>query len=511
MAYEVGDVVETTEWSKEHDGFYIILEVRDNYTYLCKALFCRNKRSNKRSFTSGVNRVVGHIDDISGFLAELGQAKGGKMLDQSQRRNAELLVSRAKIAMLESHPFYAHILTRLTFELDESLVMPGTDLPIVSATDGKRILINPLRYVMLSKGEQVTTLAHEQLHCLDGHLWRRGQRDPLWANVAQDIYIYHVLRSEGFTVLADNAEALTAVLHKHAKRNAGGFAYDLDNLTDMFWEQIYEAIVPASQSQQSSGGQGQGDDSGQPGQGQPQPGKDVSKYAGGCYHEYSGTDARETAEQWKQWVREAGLYAKMAGAAPGRWQELVDAATPQPPFETRFFGHLKRGLGGDQSFDAFSRRAISRGEYLPQEVVEVMGETVLVNDTSGSRTTDDLAYAYGVFRTWRSLHPCVAHCVDMDTEAHWRTFKEDEELPVQWEAHGRGGTRFAPLFVTIREKKLDPSLIVYFTDGFLSDEDDLAEVRPECDVIWVLTGAYRRNWKPPFGQIVEVSPQEVKR
>lgn len=430
------------------------------------------------------------------------------MLDTQQLRNAQLLVSRAKIAMLESHPFYAHILTRLQFELDESLTMPGTDTPILSATDGRRLMINPLLYVALSKDEQVSTLAHEQLHCLDGHLWRRGQRDASWANVAQDIYIYHVLRSESFAILRDNEHALTLILHKHAKRQAAsGHAYDLRDFDGMFWEQIYDAITPDSQQQQSSGRQGDDDSDGQgdASQGQGQAQSNATKYgAGGCYHETNGSESRETAEQWKQWIREAGMYAKLAGAAPGRWQELVDAATPQPPFETRFFEHLKRGLGGDSSFDAFSRRAISRGEYLPQEVVEQMGETVLVNDTSGSRTSDDLSYAYGVFRSWRGLHPCVAHCVDVDTEVHWRTFDADDELPAKWQAMGRGGTAFAPLFDAIRERKLDPALVVYFTDGYLFDEDELAKVTPSCDVIWVLTGEFRKGWEPPFGEVVQV-------
>lgn len=432
-------------------------------------------------------------------------------MDERELRNAQLIVSRAKIKMLESHPFYAHILTHLRFDFRDELPMAA-----ISATDGKSVFINPTAYVALPKDEQVTVLAHEQLHCLDGHLWRSGTRDKLWANVAQDIYIYHVLKSEGFATLRDNEKALTLFLHKQAKRNVGGYAHDLDNFAGMFWEQIYEAITPPQQSQpqpQSGGDDGDGDgqdgDGDSKGSGSGKPGgAPSSKGVGGCYHPQSGPAGVEAREQWKQWIREAGMYAKMAGANPGRWQELVDAATPRVPFETRFFDFLKRGLGGEQTFDAFSRRHLSRGMYLPSDVVEQMGETVLVCDTSGSRSREDLAYAYGVFRTWRAQHPCRVHVVDCDTECHWRTFEEFEELPAQWDVKGRGGTRFSPPFAEVARRQLDPALLIFFTDGYLFDHAELAALKPSYNVMWCLTGEYNRRWTAPFGDMVRVDRPE---
>jgi predicted metal-dependent peptidase len=425
------------------------------------------------------------------------------MLDDKALRHAQLIVSRAKIQMLESHPFYAHILTHLKFEFRDELPLGST-----SATDGKSVFIQPERYVALPKGEQVTVLAHEQLHCLDGHLWRSGTRDKLWANVAQDIYIYHVLKSERFDTLRDNEHALTQFLHKRAKRQpSSGYAYDLDDFAGQFWEQIYEAITPDSASQSSSS-DGAGD--GSPSQGQAQgKANGQGDGVGGCYHPQSGPAASEAREQWKQWIREAGMYAKMAGATPGRWQELVDAATPAVPFETRFFDFLKRGLEGESTFDSFARRHISRGMYLPSEIVEQMGETVLVCDTSGSRSKEDLAYAYGVFRSWRALHPCKVHVVDCDTECHWRTFEEYDELPAQWEAKGRGGTYFAPPFEEVKRRQLDISLLVFFTDGYLFDHDALSKLKPTYETMWVLTGEHDKGWKAPFGEMVKVTRPEA--
>src|SRR5579864_1573215 len=133
-------------------------------------------------------------------------------MDEKTAKNAQLLVSRAKIAMFESHPFYAHILTRLRVELVDQL--PGGS---VSATDGRKLYVSAEKYAALPKAEQLTVLAHEQMHCLDGHLWRRGQRDPQWSNIAQDIYIYHVLCADGFAIIKHNEVALEGILQKFAK------------------------------------------------------------------------------------------------------------------------------------------------------------------------------------------------------------------------------------------------------------------------------------------------------
>jgi predicted metal-dependent peptidase len=441
------------------------------------------------------------------------------MMDAKQLKEATFILSRAKIAMLEKHPFYAHILTHLQFEFVESL--PGGS---PSATDGKKIYIVPDMYLAKSKGQQITTLAHEQFHNLDGHLWRCGDRDPLWANVAQDIFIYHVLQDEGFETLAANEEALTKILHIQAKRNpVSGYAYDLHDFKGQFWEQVYETIAPAKQGggggdgeddsegddQQDGSGEGDGDseDDGQQGNTKSKgksKGKPGMDQCGHCYKpgKPQDADSKETREQWKEWIRQAGTYAKMAGANPGRWTELVQAATPQVPFESHFYEFLKRGLGGDQSYDSFNRRFLHRGEYFPTDTMQVMGETVLVNDTSGSRTTEDMAYAYGVFKAWREQHPCKVHVVDVDTEcAKWRTFEEFDELPEKWEAHGRGGTRFDTPFLDIAAKHIEPVALIYMTDGY--NYGDFAP-KPPYEVMWVLTGAYDKNFKPPYGTVVPV-------
>jgi predicted metal-dependent peptidase len=413
-------------------------------------------------------------------------------MDDKLAKHTQLLVSRAKIAMLESHPFYAHILTHLQFKIEDELPH-GT----VSATDGRHLFISAVKYAALSKQEQLTALAHEQLHCLDGHLWRRGSRDPLLSNVAQDIYIYHLLKVEKFAVLQDNEAALTAILQKCANGT-----FTLNDFSKNFWEQIYDAIAPsaaaqAAQAAQGQSGPSQGDDDGD---GQA---TGVPPACGHCYQPAkSPAEAKETAQEWKQWIREAGIYARMAGATPGHWSELVDAATPPVPFESRFAELLKRGLGGDQSYDTFARRHIHNGSYFPSEVIEQMGETIAIVDTSGSRSHEDIAYALGIFRSWREMHPCRFHLVECDSEtAGWKTYEEWDVLPAQFEMHGRGGTSFEPPFLQVTERNLNPAVLIFITDGY--NYGDFAP-KPSYEVLWVLTGDFDEDFAPPYGTVCKV-------
>jgi predicted metal-dependent peptidase len=64
-------------------------------------------------------------------------------------------------------------------------------------------------------------------------------------------------------------------------------------------------------------------------------------------------------------------------------------------------------------------------------------------------------------------------------------------------AHGRGGTRFTPVFDYVEEHDLQPDALVYFTDLGCSDYPD----DPGYPVIWAAT---ERATKPPFGDVIDI-------
>src|SRR5215472_8392110 len=79
-------------------------------------------------------------------------------------------------------------------------LVPGS-LPTM-ATDGSRIVYNPIFVVQLKPVELEGTLAHAVLHCALGHQCRRGERDPELWNQAADFAINPILLGNGFTLPA---------------------------------------------------------------------------------------------------------------------------------------------------------------------------------------------------------------------------------------------------------------------------------------------------------------------
>ncbi len=372
-------------------------------------------------------------------------------------KDIQYQASRARIAILARHPFYGHILTRMRFEFVEGAG--------ITATDGESIFIFP-SFGALSLEEQISALVHEVLHALDGHIWRTGKRDAWWANVAQDVFIHHVLEKERLATVRENARTLREILQAR-----GGHL--ISDFKGQFWEQIYEVIKDQ-----------------RPGQGTLN-----------CYRPAkAGHD-----ETFRQWVRQAAMYAQQAGQAPGPWQEFVEAAMPKVPLETKLFEFLQRGIGSEQSWAACNRRWVYTDTYLPVELEYTMGETVVVVDTSGSRSNDDLRHALGIIVQWREEHPCKLHLVECDyaiPQGGWRTFEREEPLPWEYRFHGRGGTSFAPPFQQVAARNIQPAMLIYITDGLGSTR---GLDRPSYPVLWVLTGSRRHGgFNPPFGEVVHI-------
>jgi predicted metal-dependent peptidase len=55
---------------------------------------------------------------------------------------------------------------------------------------------------------------------------------------------------------------------------------------------------------------------------------------------------------------------------------------------------------------------------------------------------------------------------------------------------GRGGTDFTPVFEYITEKKIQPKVLLYYTDGC----GTYPEKKPEYPVIWLLTEKVSVPW-----------------
>jgi predicted metal-dependent peptidase len=405
------------------------------------------------------------------------------MLDEKVVEQSTRAFIRARVQLMHSRPFWAHLVMKMPLRwMDEEGQL--------SKTDGETLFINPSTYLTLTKGEQVSVLVHEVLHCVALHLTRCGSRDPQRWNIAGDIYIANVIEAEGFESIALSENFMSQV------------GINRVNYRTMTTEAIYDALPKSKQQKQSQGnGQGKGQGRGKSGGCQHWNGE------GGCYKEKEGgssSASRSQAEQrWRQNVIEAG---QLAGNAPGAWRELVKAAMPKPPFHVPLLDFLHRGMGGDSDWSMLNRRWLSRGMYMPQEYSQVMGEIAIAVDTSGSMDSNtQLREAFGYIRAFREEHACKLHLIQCDHDcidkAQYRVYEEWEPLPETFQVVGRGGTSFDPPFELVRERKIEPCVLIYITDGYGACS---VPKPPNYDVMWVVING-DSSFTPPFGEVIHAS------
>lgn len=398
------------------------------------------------------------------------------MLDEKVVQAATTAFIRSRISLMHSRPFWAHLVMKMPLIwMDEEGQL--------SKTDGERLYINPATYLTLTKGEQVSVLIHEVLHCVALHLTRVGSRDPQWWNIAGDIYIANVIEADNFEPIKLSEDFLRSIKIKREKYRG------------MITEAIYEDIVKTKPQPQSGKGKGNGQGTG--------CGHQHWNGEGGCYKEKEGGSSSasrsQQEQQWRQNVIEAG---QLAGNSPGAWSELVKAAMPRPPFHVPLLEFLHRGMGGDSDWSLINRRWLSRGLYMPQEFSQVMGELAIAVDTSGSMGQGQLQEAFGYIRAFREEHACTLHLIQCDHDAveqgQYTKYEEWEPLPSTFKVIGRGGTSFDPPFKLVGEKRIEPRVMIYITDGF----GEVTVPKPNYDVMWVVLGDCQ--FEPGWGQVIHV-------
>src|SRR5258707_1341229 len=88
---------------------------------------------------------------------------------QAAIEEAASALSKARLDLVLDHPFFGALALRLRPVVDETCE--------VAWTDGVRLGINPDTFLSLNSQQRVGLIAHEVLHCANGHPWRKDSRD----------------------------------------------------------------------------------------------------------------------------------------------------------------------------------------------------------------------------------------------------------------------------------------------------------------------------------------------
>lgn len=202
-------------------------------------------------------------------------------------------------------------------------------------------------------------------------------------------------------------------------------------------------------------------------------------------------------EVWRQRIIEAGQNYKMVyGSLPESLAELVNFFAKG---KTNRIQLLRRYLslctGEEAHWLPPARRFVWQGNYLPSHKDPKL-EIVVAVDTSGSIGEEDFQKFFSEivntvngFPNYKlTLIQCDCEIQDVQEFSKDKPFCRNTQITLK----GRGGTDFTPVFEYITEKKIQPKVLLYYTDGC----GDYPEKKPEYPIIWLLTA----KASVPFGK-----------
>ena len=413
-----------------------------------------------------------------------------KPLSPETIAQAERRVRKFKVRLMLRHPFLGPLVAKLEAIADETCD--------TAWTDGTQIGYNPAYMMSLTDEELLFVLAHEVMHCVLLHCWRRGNRDQQLWNVACDYVANLYLVRAGFKMPEG------ALFDERFDKLAAEPVYAMVKK-----EQQQQQQQPPKPDQGDQGSQGgdqgdqgdQGDTGDQGGQGgKPQP------VLGGEVRDAKEGEA--TQSEWMSAAQTANKMAAKAGNASAVGEQIIDTLVEsQRSWRALLQEFVNNNARNDWTYQRANRR-YSRGRVvMPSLRSEQVPPVAFVRDVSGSMDRDALrAVTSELVAAVNDLKPEGFVVIDCNTKVtkvqEFEHGAEIDEDAVRKATKG-GGTRFAPGFE--EAQKHDPCCIVYFTDG----EADFPP-EPDVPVLWAISEdcANRYYGEPPYGQVVYLGKGE---
>ncbi len=378
-----------------------------------------------------------------------------------------------------------------------------------TATDARHFYYNPSYIARLTLEQTQFVLAHEAMHCALSHFARRNHRQKHRWDVACDYAVNMILDDERMRgpddALIDakyrglTAEEIYPLLHEDPPEKTQD--------RHLFDNESSEG-GGESESMEQDAGQGQGkedkQDRSEGGGGRPQrqEGEGSQPQEASDMQEAPPPpplDADKLDEQWKSRLAAAAQAARQAGKLSQSLMRLIDnLLAPQLPWRALLARYMMNAARDDYSFQRTSRR--DTGAALMPRLYSQSVNVVVALDTSGSIKDEELREFLsevdalkGQVRAEVILHACDDK---LSAEGPWR-FAQWEPITLPDGVSGKGGTDFRPVFDWIERERLNPDLVVYFTDA----EGPFPEREPPYPVVWLVKG----KAPVPFGVRIQLN------
>jgi predicted metal-dependent peptidase len=382
----------------------------------------------------------------------------------------------ARVGLLLRASFFGNLATRL------KLVNADEWCP-TAATDGRNFYYNS-RFVDSLKPKEVEFLfGHEVLHCVYDHMNRRGDRDPMLWNIADDYCVNADLKKhrvgEFITTvpcLYDSkyeglaAEEVYDILYENAEKI---------NISDLVDQLLDDHMEDEGDNEGSGGKEGDTKGNGRP--------------------KLSQAEKDQIKDEIKEAVLAAAAASDGAGNLPAGVKRLIqDMTAPKMNWRELLRMQLESTIKSDYTWMRNSRRGWHMDAVMPGMQLDPMIDIAISIDTSGSigekMLKDFLSEVQGIMDSFPSYR---IHIVSFDTNIYNPQQFDSENLDsiCDYEPKGGGGTDFDCVFEYFKENEIEPKRHIMFTDGYpygsWGDEQ-------YCDTVFIIHG--NTTVVPPFGQ-----------
>ena len=371
-------------------------------------------------------------------------------LPPAEEKRIERLLAKARTALVLEHPFIGNVALNLPYIVDYGVK--------TAATNGKNIRYNPHFVDSLNDEERKFLVAHECLHPMLEHTYRRNGRNHKRWNQAADYVINKLLDDEKIGKMPQGG-----LLDNNIHQAGGGTTDGIYN------------ILPEP------------DDDGNNGHGDP---LDDCNDGGDTPAEQAQQEA-----EWKVRVAQVAQAAKMMGKMSAGLERLVgEILKPKVDWRDVLRKFLEKCKSDQRTWSKFNRRFLAQGIYLPSVSGESLGEIAFAVDCSGSITQEVIdQFAAEILSAKEDGNPTKIHVVYFDSEvSHYECYGRDDDLDIK--PHGGGGTAFSPVFEYFAEHDINPVACVFLTDLCCNDFGE----QPDYPVLWVSTD----EGTAPFGEVV---------
>lgn len=405
-------------------------------------------------------------------------------------------ISDARTRLVLDHPpFYASLLFQLKIEYKKI----GT-----AATDGRSVFIDEDFFTQIEDKEVDGVLAHETMHVAHNHMCRQEGRDHNLWNQACDYAINGILLSHGFHLPKGR------LYNPRYNGRSAEEIYDYLMNEQQQKQEQEQKEDKQGQEDKDKDGKGQGDkNEKKDGKGQGnQDGKENETVSdpGGCGAVIAPKTEKEKIEldkEIKQKIAEA-LSVKPGNMGADVEREIRNIIEPALAWDIILRDMLEMTGRNDYDWTRPSDRHIGRGLVLPSLHNLEMPPVVVAIDTSGSMNSNDLERAARQASAVLEAFDTEVHVIYCNTQITGTQTFTRNDMPLKFEAHGGGGTKFSPVFEYIENEALSPTCVVYFTDLECNDYPE----EPDYPVLWVNTRKSRYASlyvsKPPFGQVIDM-------